>query len=127
MAQLQVTSDMSWIEVQFLRNAIDTLSECRATLKWTYAFAFYLRRNNATEMFEDNQKDLEMSVEQLSELCERPVVVEQIARLKQSVLDRTVYVASRREVLLSDTCRGLAEGRWEFNSVPADSRQDAEQ
>ncbi|KLU91835.1 hypothetical protein MAPG_10784 [Magnaporthiopsis poae ATCC 64411] len=32
------------------------------TLKWTYAFAYYLTRNNLTEIFEDNQKDLEMAV-----------------------------------------------------------------
>lgn len=114
MAQLQNTSDMSWIEVQFLRTAVDTLSACRRTLKWTYAFGFYLQRNNATELFEDNQKDLEMAVEQLSELCEQPINPNQIAKLKQSVLDKTVYVASRREVFLSDTTAGLADDRWSF-------------
>lgn len=115
MAQLQSTSDMSWIEVQFLRTAVDTLSACRRTLKWTYAFAFYLKRSNATELFEDNQKDLEMAVEQLSGLCEQPIVAEQIAKMKQQVLDKTVYVASRREVFLTDTAQGLAEGRWKFD------------
>lgn len=115
MAQLQTTSDMSWIEVQFLRTAVDTLSACRRTLKWTYALAFYLKRTNATEIFEDNQKDLEMAVEQLSGLCEQPIVAEQIAKMKQQVLDKTVYVASRREVFLTDTAAGLAENRWEFN------------
>lgn len=114
MAQLQSTSDMSWIEVQFLRSAVDTLSACRRTLKWTYAFAFYLKRTNATELFEDNQKDLEMAVEQLSGLCEQPIVAEQIAKMKQQVLDKTVYVASRREVFLTDTAAGLAENRWGF-------------
>lgn len=114
MAQLQSTSDMSWIEVQFLRTAVDTLSACRRTLKWTYAFAFYLKRTNATELFEDNQKDLEMAVEQLSGLCEQPIIEEQIAKMKQQVLDKTVYVASRREVFLTDTAAGLAENRWQF-------------
>ncbi|BFZ56927.1 hypothetical protein PYCC9005_003977 [Savitreella phatthalungensis] len=119
MAELQNTSDMSWIEVQFLKNAVETLSACRRTLKWTYAFAFYLERSNATELFEDNQKDLEMAVEHLSELCEKPIIADQIARLKRDVLDRTVYVAKRREVFLTDTARGLAEERWTFHdSVP---------
>ena len=40
MGQLQITSDMSWIEVQFLKNAVDTLSACRQTLKWSYALAY---------------------------------------------------------------------------------------
>jgi hypothetical protein len=43
MGQLQITSDMSWIEVQFLKNAVDTLSACRQTLKWSYALAYPLR------------------------------------------------------------------------------------
>ncbi|ORY79475.1 hypothetical protein BCR37DRAFT_394195 [Protomyces lactucae-debilis] len=114
MSQLQKTSDMSWIEVQFLKTAVDTLTVCRRTLKWTYAFAFYLKRTNATELFEDNQKDLELAVEQLSELCERPIIQEEVAKLRHQVLDKTVYVGARREVFLTDTARGLAEGRWAF-------------
>ena len=62
MEQMQRTSEMSWIEVQYLRKAVEVLLESRQTLQWTYAFAYYLTRNNATELFEDNQRDLEMSV-----------------------------------------------------------------
>ena len=56
MDEMQLTSDLTWIEVQFLKKAADTLTECRMTLKWTYAMAFYLARNNMTELFEDNQR-----------------------------------------------------------------------
>ncbi|KAG5461863.1 MAG: hypothetical protein BJ554DRAFT_5881 [Olpidium bornovanus] len=115
MEELQLSSDLSWIEVQFLKKAVDILCQCRMTLKWTYAFAYYLKRTNATELFEDNQRDLEMATEQLSELLEKPVEAERIPELKQQVLDKTVYVASRREVVLDDTARGLIEGRWEYN------------
>ncbi|CAG8503311.1 10179_t:CDS:2, partial [Scutellospora calospora] len=114
MEEMQQTSDLSWIEVQFLRKAVDTLVQCRMTLKWTYAFAFYLARNNQTEIFEDNQRDLEMAVEQLSELLEKPIEPEKISELKEQVLNKTVYVLNRREVLLEDTAKGLLEGRWEF-------------
>lgn len=69
MTLLQSSSNMSWIEVQFLESASKALQQCRQTLKWTYAFAYYLARNNQTEIFEDNQKDLEMAVENLSEVC----------------------------------------------------------
>jgi len=69
MTLLQNASNMSWIEVQFLESASKALQQCRQTLKWTYAFAYYLARNNQTEIFEDNQKDLEMAVENLSEVC----------------------------------------------------------
>lgn len=56
MREMQESSDLSWIEVQFLRKAVDTLSVCRTTLQWTYAMAYYLERNNFTELFEDNQR-----------------------------------------------------------------------
>jgi ariadne-1 len=56
MGEIQVSSKLSWIEVQFMKKAVDTLSECRATLKWSYALAFYMVRDNQTELFEQNQR-----------------------------------------------------------------------
>lgn len=44
--------NMSWIEVQFLRKAVEILRQCRQTLMYTYAFAFYLKRNNHSIIFE---------------------------------------------------------------------------
>ena len=44
--------NMSWIEVQFLKKAVDVLCQCRQTLMYTYVFAFYLRRNNQSIIFE---------------------------------------------------------------------------
>ncbi|KAI8907087.1 hypothetical protein DFJ77DRAFT_484361 [Powellomyces hirtus] len=73
MEALQSTSTLSWIEVQFLRKACDVLLESRMTLKWTYSFAYFLSRDNMTALFEDNQRDLEMAVENLNELLERPI------------------------------------------------------
>ncbi|KAI9478377.1 MAG: hypothetical protein EXX96DRAFT_245687 [Benjaminiella poitrasii] len=116
MEEMQQTSDLSWIEVQFLKKAVDVTVQCRTTLKWTYAFAFYLDRTNQTELFEDNQRDLEMATEQLSELLEKPLEPEKIAELRQAVLDKTVYVKLRREILLEDTAKGLQEGRWTFKA-----------
>jgi ariadne-1 len=112
MSTLQSTSGMSWIEVQYLHTASTVLQECRQTLKWTYAFAFYLQRNNNTYIFEDNQKDLEMAVEQLSELFEKPP--DQLAKSKKDMMDRTAYVNNRRRILLEDTAQGLKSERWSF-------------
>lgn len=56
MEELQEQSTLSWIEVQFLAKAVETLGKVRTVLKWTYAMAFYLEKNNFTQMFEDNQK-----------------------------------------------------------------------
>lgn len=116
MEQVQQSSDLSWIEVQFLKSAVGILLDARDTLQWTYCFAYYLKRNNQTELFEDNQRDLEMAVEQLSELLEKPLPdSDGILDLKQAVLNKSVYVTNRREILLEDTAKGLAEHRWVYN------------
>lgn len=88
MEEMQQTSELTWIEVQFLKKAVDVVTECRMTLKWTYAMAFYLAKNNMTELFEDNQRDLERAVEDLSEQLEKPIEKELIGPLRQKVTDR---------------------------------------
>lgn len=108
MVNLQSASGLSWIEVQFLDTASQALQQCRQTLKWTYAFAFYLARNNQTEIFEDNQRDLEMAVENLSEMFEKPTA--ELAGLKVDILDKTAYCTRRRVILLSDTAENLKAG-----------------
>ncbi|KAJ5086886.1 hypothetical protein NUU61_008193 [Penicillium alfredii] len=113
MTSLQSQSGLSWIEVQFLDTASHALQQCRQTLKWTYAFAFYLARNNLTEIFEDNQKDLEMAVENLSQMFEKPIP--ELAQLKVDILDKTAYCKKRRVILLNDTAENLKNGEWSFN------------
>ena len=44
--------NMSWIEVQFLNRAVAVLCQCRQTLMYTYVFAFYLKKNNQSIIFE---------------------------------------------------------------------------
>ena len=51
MGEMQL-HNMSWIEVQFLNKAVDALCLCRQTLMYTYVFAYYLARNNQSEIFE---------------------------------------------------------------------------
>jgi ariadne-1 len=110
MVQLQKESGMSWIEVQYLNSASQALQTCRQTLMWTYAFAFYLARNNLTEIFEDNQKDLEMAVEALSEMFEKPIAELANSELKVDIINKTSYCNKRRVILLDDTAQKLSEG-----------------
>ncbi len=112
MTNLQTSSGLSWIEVQFLDTASKALQQCRQTLKWTYAFAYYLARNNLTEIFEDNQKDLEMAVENLSEMFEKQT--SELADLKGDMIDKTAYCNKRRIILLSDTAQNLKDGTSNF-------------
>ena len=53
-------------QVQYLQKAVDALVLCRQSLMNTYAFAFFLEKNNQAAIFEDNQADLETATEQLS-------------------------------------------------------------
>lgn len=56
MEEMQVTSELTWIQVQFMKKAVDVVFRCRMTLKWTYAMAYYLALGNEKELFEDNQR-----------------------------------------------------------------------
>ena len=56
MEEMQLTSALTWIEVQFMKKAVDEVFRCRMTLKWTYAMAYYLQKGNQKELFEDNQR-----------------------------------------------------------------------
>jgi ariadne-1 len=115
MEEMQITSALTWIEVQFMKKAVDEVGKCRMTLKWTYAMAYYLEGGNEKELFEDNQRcvkiprvwsggwwsrlagyrDLEKAVEDLSELLESPIEAEAIPALRQKVTDKTVSVAQQ--------------------------------
>lgn len=101
--------NMTWIEVQFLKKAVDVLCQCRQTLMYTYVFAYYLRKNNQSVIFEvslrlsqsyskiliffnhifqDNQRDLESATEMLSEYLERDITQENLMDIKQKVQDK---------------------------------------
>ena len=117
MKQLQENS-FSWIETQYLQKAVDVLNECRRTLMYTYAFAFYLEKNNQSTIFGNNQQDLELATERLSELLEKDLDVEkdQLKEWKQEVQDKYRYVESRRKVLLDFVEEGHDMNLWKFSS-----------
>ncbi|XP_059474517.1 E3 ubiquitin-protein ligase ariadne-1 [Neocloeon triangulifer] len=107
--------NMSWIEVQFLKKAVDILCQCRQTLMYTYVFAYYLKKNNQSVIFEDNQRDLESATETLSEYLERDITQENMADIKQKVQDKYRYCDSRRKVLLEHVHEGYEKDWWLYN------------
>jgi len=114
MEELQ-QKNMTWVEVQFLKTASDILCECRQTLMFTYPFAYYLSRNNQSEIFEDNQRDLEVTVERLSEYLERDLAeVTDIKDLKTKILDISKYCEVRRKALIDHVNEGYDNDSWEF-------------
>lgn len=103
----------------------------------TYVFAYYLRKNNQSMIFEDNQKDLETATEKLSEYLERDITSENLADIKQKVQDKYRYTVSlfffssanqiqfifykffrycekRRNVLLDHVHEGYEKDCWDY-------------
>lgn len=113
MREMQETLNMNWIEVQFLADAYEALRASRNTLMWSYVLSYYLKRNNYAHILEDNQKDLQTAVEELSEVFEQPV--ETIAEERIKLMDKKAYVASRRITVLEFTQNCMDEGLWEYN------------
>ncbi|CAJ0573899.1 unnamed protein product, partial [Mesorhabditis spiculigera] len=104
----------SWIEVRFFLKGIEALTEARRTLMYTYPFAYYLKPDNETRIFEDNQTDLEMATEALSELLEAQWGGQDVTELKQKVLDKSSYVDQRRLVLLKHCEEGMERDAWKY-------------
>ena len=67
----------------------------------TYAFAFYLVKNNHVRIFEDNQKDLEQAIEQLSDYLERDIGEDDVTVLMRNVKDKATYCDKRRAALIA--------------------------
>lgn len=82
-----------------------------------------LKRNNQTELFEDNQRDLERAVENLSYLLEQNIgEPESIAKLRHDVTNQAAYVQKRHEIMMDDTLRGHLEVSSSlFNFVGTDT------
>ncbi|KAF1767074.1 hypothetical protein GCK72_007032 [Caenorhabditis remanei] len=113
--ELQKNSTMTWVDVQFLSKSVSALSECRRTLMYTYAFAFYLKKNNNSEIFESNQRDLEMATENISGYLERELETKDLKTLRQKVQDLSRYVDQRRKALLDHCEEGVENDFWDFS------------
>lgn len=68
-----------------MREAIKVLHVSRRTLTYTFIFAYFLKKNNQVEIFEDNQSDLEAGVERLSGYLEQELTTENAVALKKSI------------------------------------------
>ncbi|KAJ3040635.1 hypothetical protein HDV00_010660 [Rhizophlyctis rosea] len=114
MEEMQLSSKLSGIEVQFVKKSVEVLLDARTILKWTYPFAYYLNRDNVTAIFEDNQRDLEMAVETLSELLEKPIDSEGVWEWRRDAVEGVGCVCRRLESLWGVVERGFEGGRWKY-------------
>jgi len=97
---------MSWIDVQFIKNATKTLMDARQMLKYTYVYGFYLPKSVNRSLFELLQTDLEDKVERLSGLLESAGEKDRL-----SVINAANYVESRAKKLLEELAEGGITGK----------------
>jgi ariadne-1 len=101
MKELTQKSQTSWLEVDYIRKGVEQLIECRAALKWTYAYAYNLPAGPQKELFEYLQDELEHNTENLSELLERD------SSNKSKILNTTKVAQTRLQHLLKGVDDGL--------------------
>ncbi|KAK0427040.1 hypothetical protein QR680_010035 [Steinernema hermaphroditum] len=87
--------------MSFLERAVELLVKCRKTLAYSYPFAYYVDRSNEVTIFEDNQADLEVAVEQLTAYLETGgFESKDINELRRNINDKMRYADKRRKALL---------------------------
>lgn len=112
---------VSWNDVQFLSDAIRSLTSGRKTLMWTYAFAFYLEKTNFSEIFEGMQDFLNKTVEDLSRLFEdinevqkNGDAVMKITKRKSEIVNLAALVARRQQLLVECAHSGIQQNTLQF-------------
>ena len=116
---MQEKGSMGYSETRFLKHALQTLEECRNVLMNTYIFAFYIKKNNHLEMFENNQRDLEVAVEKLCSLLEQENHEDMDMKyVKEKVQNLTSYCDRRKQVLIDHVEEGFEKGScWIYNEA----------
>lgn len=68
---------------------MEILCESRKQLMFTYIFAYYIEDHNQKTIFEDNQCDLEIATEALSQYLERNITEDNIQEITINVMDKS--------------------------------------
>jgi ariadne-1 len=97
---------MSWIDVQFIKQATEALMDCRPMLKWTYVYGYFLPETTNRDIFEYLQSDLEAGVERLSQLLEAKGDKDRV-----TIINATEYVRQRQKNLLQGLMENDIQGR----------------
>lgn len=115
--------NLSWIDIQFLHDAIRVLIQGRKTLKWTYCFVYYAQLSNYSEIFEGMQDYLSKTVEDLSRIFEdinskknHSVSTTLITNKKQEIINLSNLVLKRQRLLVECARTGLVQDMLRFDT-----------
>ena len=78
-------------------------------------FAYYNQRTQQLNIFEDNQRDLQKAVEQLSEFLEQDLDVEEDKDIRLKVLHSSNYCQNRRKALIDHIMEGNDNEWWKYD------------
>lgn len=72
MVERQEAEKGIWMDVQFLRQAAETVIDCRRVLKYTYVLGYFMQEGDLDKrLFEHHQEMLEKNTERLHEMTEQ--------------------------------------------------------
>lgn len=102
-----------WIKVEFVKDAVEILLQCRRTLMHSYIFSYFTTtEDNQIYIFEDNQKCLQTSTECMSELLENAVTAENVHIKKEKIITNIEYCRARRRALIDHVIEGIENDFW---------------
>lgn len=102
-----------WIKVEFVKDAVEMLLQCRRTLMHSFIFNYFTTTDdNQIYIFEDNQKGLQTATENLSELMELGVTAENVHIKKEKILSNIEYCRARRRALIDHVIEGVENDFW---------------
>ena len=110
-------TNQKYVKEKNLNNAVMVLKECRMTLMNTYAFAYFLKENNESLIFENNQSDLQKKVEELSGLLERNVHKSKDHTQVSAFHDIVQYCNVRKNKLVEHVKESEAADKWEKQNI----------
>lgn len=102
-------------DIQFFKRAVDVLCDCRQTLTFTYVFAYYVKKNKQTDIFENHQKGLEDAIENLSSSLETEISHETFQIMRNRILEQCEYCEARKKLLLDHVHDGNERDWWQYN------------
>jgi ariadne-1 len=76
-----------WMRTDFIKEAVDVLIQCRLALAYSYIFAYFMQQTNQLLIFEQNLENLRSATEGLSETLENKINPENIAEMKQKIVN----------------------------------------
>jgi len=98
MEQLQKLSGSGSQGVQFLKDGVNMVIDCRRLLQWSYVLAFYLLEGTDIKgLFELHQRQLETFTEELSQMTEQRLEVLVSSANRTAVINLTRVLHKYRD------------------------------